>query len=854
VKPIAFTYYSNAVSDIFLKNVETFLYYSGKYDSLVICSDIPLPKTIISALCEIIQVIKISPNEQSISLKKKFSSNSNPTIVNPFILTALSYSEASDITVFDPHVFLIKDIDLTNNSNQFFFSQNSLISTSFFKFKPSSEISRLANQILINQDYTNISIIQAFNFFITNSLAFSEKSIRSDLFIFTRPSDEVELKEDKILGFDFLNLSRTSHFKEISGIRDNHVAKKKKQLLAFIKKKYQYLDQSLVTATQNNAAVPISYENFKKYSDKLTNTVQINLIYTKQVANHAKNLEKTLTELGFIVKSSIKSPGSALNPNDPNLHIVMCPNVFTDFPKNYIAYQFEQAHSSWFTKDYIHRLNCAIEIWDYSEYNINYFKGKFGRPHIFVPIGRVEHDVDIVNQARDIDVLFYGEYSGSSRRTEFLDSMRELRSIKVVDGFSVHKFGSDIVDILKRTKVVLNHHYYDNGNLEVVRVYEALSYGCKVVSEVSVDDNYHDLPILRYSSVTEADRLLKLALADNQVREFNKSNKAVIKSAMSRLGFNMHNRIAVFAHYDVLNQIDDYVVDYLTKLSKFCDKIIFVSDGNVNPSELEKISHLISDSICGRHGESNDLGSYKRGFNLIIEKYKSDISKIDQFLFVNDSGYCVGDLTPVFDTMTGASVDAWALCDHAPDPKLIEGKCYLQSNFFSVNRAVFTAKPFSQFMNSITVSHNKSEIVDKYELGLSEMLIKNGYRTGCYISTVSLDEYIRSNDTQLTTEVLSLLSGNYSGITSDIMSRIFHSKIGGDYVYSDHFYTLLKIGFPLIKCLALVPNQETGPYNKLIDYWKPILISKLGSAQVNQMLTHISRIGKTPKSPNKNIR
>jgi len=854
VKTVLFTYYSNAVADIFLKNVETFLYHSGQYDSIVICSDLPLPKLTISALCEITKVIKISPNEQSTSIKKKFLGNQNPTLVNPFILTALSYSDASSVTVLDPHLFLIKDIDLKNSTNHFFFSQNSLITPSLFKFRPSPEISRLVNHFLLTPDYTNVSVIRAFNFFITNSMIFSDKTIRSDLFIFTNPDLQAEIKEDKILGFDFLNLGKTPYFKEISRIRDNHVLKKKKHLLSFIKKRHQYLDKSLITITANTAAVPIAYDNFKLYSGKANSSVQINLIYTKQVANHAKNLENTLHDLGFIVKSIIKSPGSSLDPSDPNLHIVMCPNVFTDFPKNYIAYQFEQAHSSWFTKDYIHRLNCAIEIWDYSEYNINHFKGTFGRPHVFVPIGKIEHDIDIFDQTRDIDVLFYGEYAGSSRRSEFLNSISELRQIKIVDGFSVHKFGSDIAELLKRAKVVLNHHYYDNGNLEVVRVYEALSYGCKVVSEVSVDDNYHNLPILRYSSVTEADKQITAALADNTIHEFTKSNRAFIKSALSRLGFNMHSRIAVFAHYDKLNQIDEYVVDYLTKLNKFCDKIVFVSDCDVKPAELQKISHLISDSVCGRHGESNDLGSYKRGFNLIIEKYKSEISNIDQFLFVNDSGYCVGDLTPVFDTMTGASVDAWALCDHAPDPKLIEGKCYLQSNFFAVNRDVFTSKPFSRFMNNITASHNKSEIVDKYELGLSDMLIKNGYRTGCYISTVNLDEYIRSNDTQLTAEIISLLSGNYSGITSDIMSRIFHSKIGGDYVYSDHFYTLLKIGFPLIKCLALVPNQETGPYNKLIDYWKPLLISKLGSTQVNQMLAHISRIGKTPKSPNSNTR
>ena len=40
------------------------------------------------------------------------------------------------------------------------------------------------------------------------------------------------------------------------------------------------------------------------------------------------------------------------------------------------------------------------------------------------------------------------------------------------------------------------------------------------------------------------------------------------------------NNVAVFAHYDKDNIIDDYVLDYLSKLSKVAD-VIFVSDNNL---------------------------------------------------------------------------------------------------------------------------------------------------------------------------------------------------------------------------------------------------------------------------------
>ncbi len=45
-------------------------------------------------------------------------------------------------------------------------------------------------------------------------------------------------------------------------------------------------------------------------------------------------------------------------------------------------------------------------------------------------------------------------------------------------------------------------------------------------------------------------------------------------------GFNM-NRVAVFAHYDKSNLIQDYVVYYLSELKKCAGKIIFVSDSDI---------------------------------------------------------------------------------------------------------------------------------------------------------------------------------------------------------------------------------------------------------------------------------
>ncbi|VTN10213.1 Uncharacterised protein [Raoultella terrigena] len=49
------------------------------------------------------------------------------------------------------------------------------------------------------------------------------------------------------------------------------------------------------------------------------------------------------------------------------LHIVVCPQMFKQLPKHYIAFQMEQSvNSRWFTEEYFARLNNAVAIFDYS--------------------------------------------------------------------------------------------------------------------------------------------------------------------------------------------------------------------------------------------------------------------------------------------------------------------------------------------------------------------------------------------------------------------------------------------------------------------------------------------------------
>lgn len=179
--------------------------------------------------------------------------------------------------------------------------------------------------------------------------------------------------------------------------------------------------------------------------------------------------------------------------------------------------------------------------------------------------------------------------------------------------------------------------------------------------------------------------------------------------------------LAIFASYDKLNQIPDYVVYYLKELKKVSDTI-FVSDNEFSQDELEKIKDLTIHQICNRHGEY-DFGSYKRGY--IYAKDNNLFTKYSDLILCNDS--CFGPFYPLADIiekMNAKKCDFWGMFKHLENGGISE---HIQSYFVYLKNNVVLSEIFDTFMKSITQQNSKSEIIHKYEVGLSQILIKNGY-------------------------------------------------------------------------------------------------------------------------------
>jgi SAM-dependent methyltransferase len=162
--------------------------------------------------------------------------------------------------------------------------------------------------------------------------------------------------------------------------------------------------------------------------------------------------------------------------------VVLGSNLLSRHPHNLtrgtILYNLEQVEPGpWFESGTL-ELFRRYRVWDYSERNAAEFeKLALPRPRV-VPIGWAPTLARIEPAHEDIDVLFYG--SMNERRWAVIEEL--LRSgVRVETAFGVYGKARD--QLIARSRIVLNIHFYEAKVFEIVRVSYLLANGRVVVSE-----------------------------------------------------------------------------------------------------------------------------------------------------------------------------------------------------------------------------------------------------------------------------------------------------------------------------------------------------------------------------------
>lgn len=171
-------------------------------------------------------------------------------------------------------------------------------------------------------------------------------------------------------------------------------------------------------------------------------------------------------------------------------YIIICPQNFKRFPNLYVAFQMEQTVSQrWLTDEYMQSLYNAYAVFDYSLVNIDYFSKdpKLAKKLYYLPVDLCKEmaERNCTFSEKTYDVVFYGA-PYIEHRQAFLQPISEKYNTLIISDL----FGEALYEELKKAKIVINIHYYENALLETTRLYEVLSVtDAMIISERSTDPN-----------------------------------------------------------------------------------------------------------------------------------------------------------------------------------------------------------------------------------------------------------------------------------------------------------------------------------------------------------------------------
>lgn len=194
----------------------------------------------------------------------------------------------------------------------------------------------------------------------------------------------------------------------------------------------------------------------------------------------------------------------------------------------------------------------------------------------------------------------------------------------------------------------------------------------------------------------------------------------------------LKKNLCIFSHFDPHNIIDPYVVYYLNELAKCDCDIIFVSTCmNLSEIEIEKINTLCK-TIIIKKNRGLDFGSYKHG--LTSEK---NLDKYEKIIFTNDSIYGpFFNLNNIISHGEKHKLDMWG----ATDSYMI--KYHIQSYFIVFKRSLFLQPLFKKFWNNVYNLGLKNNIIMRYEIGMSQYFLNQGFKLGAYCSCPILENNI----------------------------------------------------------------------------------------------------------------
>ena len=220
-----------------------------------------------------------------------------------------------------------------------------------------------------------------------------------------------------------------------------------------------------------NCIIAILDDN-NSYFDKLI--LPVYNVYSPKIIKYKKdiNIFKQYQKNSHFI---LYTPQYTVEPTHINYIIKYC---------SYSIYQTEQINTKqrfnlYINNTYLDLFKSASIIYDYSITNIdNYPKNIINI--VWLPFYINSFTNELIH--KDIDILFCGTIN--KRRNNIIETLQHC-----FPSFNIHVvkdiFGINLTELIKRTKICLNLHYYNETTLEIARIHEFLPYNVHIISETT---------------------------------------------------------------------------------------------------------------------------------------------------------------------------------------------------------------------------------------------------------------------------------------------------------------------------------------------------------------------------------
>ena len=185
-------------------------------------------------------------------------------------------------------------------------------------------------------------------------------------------------------------------------------------------------------------------------------------------------------------------------------------------------------------------------------------------------------------------------------------------------------------------------------------------------------------------------------------------------------------KICIFAHFNKNNNLENYVMDYLNTLKNLVDEIIFVSTTDIKTDKMNILDSLVNKIII-KENRGYDFGSWREGLLFIKNNYQNIPEEI---ILCNDSCYISREkLIKAIKFMRGnKKLDFWGIT------KNYSFAIHIQSYFVALNSRPLNDDKFWDLVYSWKHQNRKIDYILKYEIGLTQFLLKEKYNIGSLIN------------------------------------------------------------------------------------------------------------------------